>query len=147
MEEASASSETTGRCVVVSSTPQGLNLPSITDLAVAFASRSRSALAVEFLRKWRAVYTSHQNAQAFAVHYHSSQLQYQMLRTWRLQLRAKLKLLKQARVTEKQLVVKRAWRKWQEKSAEKDRQRKLKQFEAGILRKFVHGGCFPCVVR
>lgn len=70
-----------------------------------------------------------------------------MLRTWRLQLRAKLKLLKQARVTEKQLVVKRAWRKWQEKSAEKDRQRKLKQFEAGILRKFVHGGCFPCVVR
>ena len=78
-------------------------------LAVAFSLRGSSALAITALRRWHQVYSTHQNAQAFAAHYHSSQLRYKMLLVWRLQLRTKLKQVKLAKTMEKFFVTRSAW--------------------------------------
>ncbi|KAI0341741.1 hypothetical protein BDW22DRAFT_1485199 [Trametopsis cervina] len=108
------------------------------EMAVHFSLRSSSTLASSTLQRWQAVYISHQNAQAFAVHYHSIQLRFKMVLVWRLQLRAKLKLVKQAKAIEKYFVMRNAWRIWQEKQAGKRREQKLKVFDARIMRVFMH---------
>ena len=59
-----------------------VNLWQSVEMAQLFRMRSSSVLAESALKKWRAVFQSHQNAQAFAVHYHRAQLQYKMLLTW-----------------------------------------------------------------
>ena len=82
---------------------------------------------------------SHQNAQAFAVHYHSAQLRFKMILTWRLRLRAKLKLNKQAKVAEKYFTIRNAWKTWREKVEDKRRQQKLRVFEIRMLRTYMHG--------
>ncbi|KIP09496.1 hypothetical protein PHLGIDRAFT_116291 [Phlebiopsis gigantea 11061_1 CR5-6] len=97
--------------------------------AVAFSMRSSSALATTALRRWHQVYTTHQNAQAFAAHYHSSHLRYKILLTWRLQLRVKLKQVKAAKTTEKMFITRSAWQKWLEKMKQSKIEKKLKDFE------------------
>ena len=119
------------------------------DLAVAFSLRASSALATTTLRRWHQVYSTHQNAQAFAVHYRSSQLRYQMLLTWRLQLRAQLKQLKVAKTTERFFITRGAWQKWMEKVKQKKRERKLKEFETKLTARYFEGrsctyGMFKC---
>lgn len=138
MAEAPQPSEATGRC---RHSRSHLNSRSrcVADLAVTFSLRSSSTLAQSSLQRWRQVHTSHQNAQAFAVHYHSVQLRFKMVMIWRVQLRAKLKLAKQARIAEKYFAIRNAWKMWQEKLAEKRRERKLKVFEARMLQSYMHG--------
>ncbi|KAI0093593.1 hypothetical protein BDY19DRAFT_989156 [Irpex rosettiformis] len=106
------------------------------DRAIAFSLRSSSTLASGSLQKWRQMYTTHQNAQTFAMHYRSIQLRFKMMLVWRLQLRAKLKLLKQAKLVEKYFIVRNAWKIWQEKLAEKRREQKLKVFEGRLVRSY-----------
>ncbi|KAI0693271.1 hypothetical protein BC835DRAFT_1354288 [Cytidiella melzeri] len=107
------------------------------DRALSFSLRSSSTLATGSLQRWHQVYTTHQNAQAFAVHYHSVQLQFKMVLVWRLQLRAKLKLVKQAKLVEKYFTMRNAWRRWQEHLAEKRREQKVMVFERRILRTYM----------
>lgn len=64
-----------------------------------------------------------------------------MILTWRLQLRARLKLAKQARAAEKYFAMRSAWKIWHVKLADKRRDRKLKVFEARILRSYLQGMC------
>lgn len=85
------------------------------------------------------MHTTHQNAQAFAAHYHSIQLRFKMMLVWRLQLRAKLKLVKQAKLVEKYFIIRMAWKKWQQKLEDKRREQKLKIFETRLLRSYMKG--------
>ncbi|KAI0316688.1 Sfi1 spindle body protein-domain-containing protein [Amylostereum chailletii] len=95
--------------------------------ALAFASRTKSFSSVSALHKWRQQYTTHQNAHTFATQYHSAQLQFKMLFAWRIALRAKLKLIRKARVAEKYFVMRRAWKGWQQSVEERKREKKLQQ--------------------
>ncbi|THG95070.1 hypothetical protein EW026_g6516 [Hermanssonia centrifuga] len=91
----------------------------------------------QWIIRWQQVYKTHRNAQAFADHYHSAQLRYKMLLVWRLQLRAKLKQVKQGKVAEKFFVLRTGWKKWADKIIERKRERKLKEFEAKVLRRYL----------
>ena len=101
--------------------------------------RASSALATSALQRWHRVHTSHQNSHAFAVHYHSSQLRFRMLVAWRLALRAKLKMARQAKSAEKRFIVRSAWAKWIEKAKERGRVKKLKEFETRLIAKYLKG--------
>ena len=109
----------------------------ITDRAIAFSIRGSSALATTALRRWHQVYTTHQNAQAFAVRYSNTQLAYRMLFLWRLRLRAQAKQARQARHAEKFFVTRSAWRKWAEKVKERKREKKVKEFEARVAGRYL----------
>ena len=108
-------------------------------MAQLFRMRSTSVLAESALKKWRAVFQSHQNAQAFAVHYHRAQLQYKMLLTWRLELRAKLRMVKQAKAARKYLFMRRCIRVWAAKLEEKRRLQKLKEFDLKVVKRYFEG--------
>ncbi|KAI0374779.1 hypothetical protein BV20DRAFT_1010391 [Pilatotrama ljubarskyi] len=108
------------------------------ELAQLFETRSSSVLAASAFKKWRVAYSSHQNALTFAVHYHKAQLQYKMLLAWRLQLRAKLRMVKQAKVAQKRLLLRRYFHAWKAKLAEKQRERKLKEFERRVVKQYFH---------
>ncbi|OJT15746.1 hypothetical protein TRAPUB_4382 [Trametes pubescens] len=105
------------------------------ELAQLFAARSASILGSAALKKWRAAYTSHQNALTFAVHYHRAQVQYKMLLIWRLRLRAKLRRAKQAKAAQKHLLLRRYLHMWTAKVAEKQRERKLQEFQRRIVKR------------
>ena len=107
------------------------------ELAQLFYTRSSSILAATALKKWRAVHQSHQNAQSFAVHYRRAQLQYKMLLAWRLQLRAKLRMAKQAKTAQKHILLRRCFRTWAAKVEEHKRTRKLKDFELRATKKYL----------
>ncbi|EMD38501.1 hypothetical protein CERSUDRAFT_153416 [Gelatoporia subvermispora B] len=109
------------------------------DLALSYRIRPSSSLAIEALQRWRRVYITHQNAQAFAVHYHSSQLQFRTLLAWRLQLRMKVRMAKQARIAHKFFTVKKYMQKWAQRSQERSREKNLKVFEGRIVKKFFTG--------
>ncbi|OSD01620.1 hypothetical protein PYCCODRAFT_1445611 [Trametes coccinea BRFM310] len=108
------------------------------ELAQLFATRSSSVLASMAFTKWRNAYSSHQNALTFAVHYHKAQLQYKTLLTWRLQLRAKLRMVKQAKAAQKQILLRRHLHIWRAKAAEMRRERKLKEFQRRVLQQYFH---------
>lgn len=101
--------------------------------AIAFATRPKSSLAVSALKTWYQVYRTHRNSQAFAVQYHSAQLTFKMLHMWRIQLRVRLKMIKQAKIAEKFFLMRRAWKHWVEKVEEQKRQKKLKLLEQRML--------------
>ncbi|RDX56891.1 hypothetical protein OH76DRAFT_1370055 [Lentinus brumalis] len=105
------------------------------ELAQLFRTHSSSVLTASALKKWRAVFQSHQNAQSFAVHYHRAQLQYKMLLAWRLQLRAKLRMVKQSKTARKYLLTRRCIHVWRAKLEEKRRLQKLKEFELTVAKR------------
>ncbi|KAH9946207.1 uncharacterized protein BXZ73DRAFT_86381 [Epithele typhae] len=105
------------------------------EMAELFRMRACSILEAQALKKWRTVHRSHQNAQTFAVHYHRVQLQFKMLLQWRLQLRSKLKVIKQAKTARKYLLLRRCFHVWSAKVEEQRRERKLQQFQLRATRK------------
>lgn len=118
---------------------RSLDLKPSVDLALAFSTRSEAYAASFALQTWRQVRSSHRNALTFAIQYHSAQLQYNMLLTWRLQLRSKLKLVKQGRIALRFFIARRAWGLWRENLESKRREKKLKEWEVQKLRKFYNG--------
>lgn len=106
----------------------------ILDLALAFAVRPKAIVTVAALQAWRRVYTTHQNAAAFAVHYHSAQLNFKIMLAWRIRLREKLKLMKQAKIAEKFLLLRRAWKSWKTKVEDSKRDHKVKLWERAKLK-------------
>lgn len=119
-------------------------LTHILDTALAFSMRPSSALASSSIQKWRNVHHTHRNAQTFAVHYHSAHLSFKMLLLWRLQLRKKLKLAKQAKLADKFFVMRGAWRTWLAQVAEKKRNKKVKDFERKIAKRYFEGTFQSC---
>ena len=112
------------------------------DRAIAFSLRSSSVLASSSIQKWRQVYKSHRNAEAFAAHYHDSHLTYQVLMTWRSRRRENLKQLKVAKKAEKFITLRNTWRAWQDKLAARHRERKVKEFETRLLGRYLRGKWF-----
>ena len=108
-------------------------------MALAFSMRSTSSLASSSLQRWQQTYHTHRNAQLFAEHYHSAQLSFKMLLIWRLHLRKKLKMGKQAKIAEQFFTMRGAWRTWLTKLAEKKRERKLKEFEKKTVERYFEG--------
>ncbi|KAI0934407.1 hypothetical protein AcV5_006256 [Taiwanofungus camphoratus] len=108
------------------------------DLALAFSVRSSLALLSSALHKWRQVYSSYQNARAFAVHYHSAQLRFKMLLIWRIHLRANLKMVKQAKATQRFFVQRTYWRKWVAKLSQKRLDKKFNDFNGRIVKKYFY---------
>ncbi|KZT68998.1 hypothetical protein DAEQUDRAFT_765781 [Daedalea quercina L-15889] len=106
------------------------------DLAMAFYSRGSSTVVSAALRKWRGTYSTHQNAANFAVHYHSAQLQYKTLLGWRLQLRAKLKMIKQARIAHKFFLQRTYFKLWLTNVKQQRLQRKRKEFQIRVAQKY-----------
>lgn len=95
--------------------------------------RSNSSALSSTLQTWHQVYTIYQNRRAFAIQRHLARMQYDALLKWRVQLRARLKLLKHAKIVEKFIVQRRTLNVWKFKLAEKKRQNKLKALEARRL--------------
>ena len=109
------------------------------ELALTFSLASNSYRASSMLQTWRQVYLSHCSALSFAVQFHSVQLRYKILLSWRIQLRMKLKLIKQAKLAEKFFIFRKAWRVWMDRFDESMREKKLR-----LLRKQKLKKCFHC---
>ncbi|KAG2144777.1 hypothetical protein BD769DRAFT_1625348 [Suillus cothurnatus] len=105
------------------------------DYALAFSMRSDSYGVSSALRTWHRVYTIYQNRRAFAVQRNLARVQYDALLKWRIQLRAKMTLLKQARL-------RRILKAWKVKFEERQRLKKLKDLEIRRLRAFMTGKRF-----
>lgn len=112
-----------------------LRLQGLEDLALAFSTRASSTVVSSSLHRWRQVYHTHQNAQSFAVHYHSAQLRFKMLLVWRLQLRARLRMVKEARLAQKYFLQRRFWKQWKTQFAQKKLDKKLVDLEARLARR------------
>ncbi|KAG0705973.1 hypothetical protein DFH29DRAFT_996399 [Suillus ampliporus] len=109
------------------------------DYALAFSMRSDSYGVSSALRTWHQVYTIYQNRRAFAVQRHLARVQYDALLKWRIQLREKMKLLKQARFVEKFILQRRILKAWKVKFEERQRLKKLKELDIRRLRAFTTG--------
>ncbi|KAG1832113.1 hypothetical protein EV424DRAFT_85759 [Suillus variegatus] len=107
------------------------------DYALAFSMRSDSYTVSSALRTWHQVYTIYQNRRAFAVQRNLARVQYDALLKWRIQLRAKMKLLKQARFVENFILQRRILKAWKVKFEERQRQKKLEHLEIRRLRTFM----------
>lgn len=105
---------------------------------MAFFLRSKTGAAASALQHWRQGYASHQNAKSFSVQYHSAQLRYKMVLSWRIRLREKLKLMKMARVACQFFVTRRAWKLWDNALKAKAREKHAKYIEQRRLEKIFH---------
>jgi protein SFI1 len=111
----------------------------MTDYALAFSMRSESYTVSSALRTWYQVYTIYQNRRAFAIQQHLARVQYDALLKWRIHLRAKLKLLKQARIVEKFFLQRKVLKAWKAKFEERRRLKKLKELEIRQVGAFMKG--------
>ncbi|KDQ61051.1 hypothetical protein JAAARDRAFT_191170 [Jaapia argillacea MUCL 33604] len=103
--------------------------------AIVHSMRSKSSVGRTSLRIWHQTYMTRRNAQSFALQYHSAQLSYKMVHIWRVKLRVKLGMIKQARRQEKYFVQRRACKLWLAKLEEKRREKKLRFLEQQKLAK------------
>lgn len=109
------------------------------DYALAFSMRSESYTASSALRTWYQVYTVYHNRRAFAIQQHLAHVQYNALLKWRIHLRTKLQLLKQARIVENFFLQRRILKVWNSKFEERQRLKKLKGLEICRVRAFMKG--------
>lgn len=101
--------------------------------------RTNSSTAVSALTVWKQRLMGHHNSAAFAAQYHTAQLQFRTMFTWRLQLRAMLKLQRQARLAEKFFVMRKAWKAWMQKRDEQRREKMLKEYERQKAKRMFQG--------
>ena len=122
-----------------------MHLTNYPDLATAFYQRASSTVVSAALRHWRGAYGTHRNATTFAAHYHSAQLQYKALLAWRLQLRARLKMLKQARIAQKFFLQRRYFKLWLVRLKEERLEKKRREFEGRVVQRYFVGALwFGC---
>jgi protein SFI1 len=107
--------------------------------AIEFASRPKTYIASAALQKWRSRQLTVQNAYNFASQYHSAQLQYKTLYAWRLLLRSKIKLVRQARAAAKYFIKRKMWEAWRRRMEERKRENKLFEFLAEKKRHVFQG--------
>jgi protein SFI1 len=96
--------------------------------------RPKATTATTSLQVWQRAYVTHQNAASFAIHYHSALLSSRILFAWRLRLREKLKLAKQARIAERFLLMRRSWKSWKVRMEDAKLEKKLKLWEKAKLK-------------
>ncbi|KAJ7285890.1 hypothetical protein C8J57DRAFT_1446668 [Mycena rebaudengoi] len=108
------------------------------DAAIIFSLRINSPLAIESLEKWYKVHSSHQNSQSFAAFRYSDTLRRRILLLWRIRLRNRHKIMRQARMVDKFLVTRRVWELMRTKFAERRREHNLKVLELRRAQKFFY---------
>jgi len=103
------------------------------DHAAKFQSRVRGSGIVSSMETWKRALSTHRNSHAFAVQYYSSRLSAQMVHNWKNAFLNHLRLMKQGRVVEKYLILRRTWNTLKEKLAEGRRAKLLRKFETNKL--------------
>ncbi|KAI0306384.1 hypothetical protein B0F90DRAFT_1814293 [Multifurca ochricompacta] len=88
---------------------------------------------------WHKRLATQQGAHTFAVQYANAQLQFRLLFKWRVQLRASLKLFRQAKIANKYFVMRRALMIWVDKAEERGRQKRLREWNKGRAGKLFAG--------
>ncbi|KAF8636478.1 hypothetical protein AX17_003293 [Amanita inopinata Kibby_2008] len=106
------------------------------DLAASFAMRPTSSVLIVAFRSWQQNLKTRQNADAYAVQFHSIQVIDRMLLTWRVVLREKLKSAKLARIASRFFAARRAWRNWRFHLEAKRREASLNAFQINLLKKW-----------
>jgi protein SFI1 len=107
-----------------------------------FLNRTSTRLLATTFQRWQQVFTSHQNALAYATTYDQAHLQSRMLLAWRMKLHDRLRLAKVARWANRYFVTRSALRVWIGALEDKRRERKLRDFEVAKLRKVFDGISF-----
>ncbi|KZV72882.1 hypothetical protein PENSPDRAFT_628005 [Peniophora sp. CONT] len=103
--------------------------------ALAFASRVSSPAARTALMHWTTRLSVIRQSSVLAQQYHAAQTQYKALYTWRIALRVHLKRARQARHAERFFVLKRAMGVWQGQMKDRERERKLQDWDRTKVRK------------
>lgn len=103
-----------------------------------FADRISVNLMKAALIQWHQGWLRCQTLQGRAARYDNLRSQAQMLTSWRIQLRLKLQMHKNARVLRKYLLIRDSWEMW--KSNFKER-RECKQLELRLKEKYLHSKC------
>ncbi|KAJ8520415.1 hypothetical protein ONZ45_g2769 [Pleurotus djamor] len=106
--------------------------------ADAFSRRLTSYDAKSALIKWRRSIVNLRSTEDLADQHYIRSVYHTSFQAWRAHLREKLKLQRQARMVEKHLTVRRAWTRWQEKLAEKRREKRLRAFATKQLQTSFH---------
>ena len=114
-------------------------IPERLDAAQSFAQRRQIHVTSSALQVWHKRLATQQGANAFAVQYAHAQLQYRILYRWRVQLRAHLKLFRQAKIADKFFVVRRAWKMWVDRAKERGRENRLRECNKGRTKKLFAG--------
>jgi protein SFI1 len=96
--------------------------------ALAFAQHSQIRVTSSALRVWHQRLAMQQGAHAFAVQYANVQLKFRLLYKWRVQLRAHLKLFREAKIANKFFVMRRAWRRWVDMAEARGRENRLREW-------------------
>jgi hypothetical protein len=140
MDSPYAASERMRKCVSHhSAVVRHPELTCVIGLAITFSSRLESSFLLSVFHMWRKVYTTHGNAWRFSIQYHSSRLQYNLLLTWRIQLRRKMKAAKEARAADRFFATRRAWKKMVAAFKARGREKKLQDFAKRQLDKHFRG--------
>jgi protein SFI1 len=106
---------------------------------VTFSLRSNSNVLALAFRNWHEAHVTHQNANYFAVNYHSVQLRYAMLLSWRIKLRDKLNLIKMARRADSFFAVRRAYKIWRGAFGSRVREKILRDVQQRQVMKIFNG--------
>lgn len=120
--------------------------PKCLDAALSFAQRCQSHVTSSALQVWHKRLAMQQGANAFAVQYANSQLQFRILYRWRVQLRVHLKRFRQAKIADKFFVVRRAWRMWVDKAEERGREKRSREWNKEKARKLFAGTSEQCLL-
>ncbi len=64
------------------------------------------------MTRWKQTLLNHQKLSSLAQQYYNEHLQSRMLTMWRIKLRQYIRIVKQARVARRYLVMRKAWDKW-----------------------------------
>lgn len=94
------------------------------------------SLASKAFDRWHKQADRHLRLYGTAVRYDEIHLEHRMLMTWRIELRMKFRLMKQARIARHYLLIRHAWNKWKDALEERRRQQKLHLIENKMAQKF-----------
>ncbi|TDL27501.1 hypothetical protein BD410DRAFT_714677 [Rickenella mellea] len=100
------------------------------DQAQAFQRRTSSSVMTAVMHQWYQTRATHLNAYRFAARYYEDQLLYITVHLWRVKLRVKLRMTKQARIVRQFLLLNHALNVWRKKVK---RQRALKLLELKLI--------------
>lgn len=103
--------------------------------AIDFENRPSSALVGVALSRWHHNLVGYRTRLSQAAQYDRDVLVSRALMFWRIKLRVKLKLAKNAKVARKYLLIRSAWKKWRDMAEEKKRENLLKLFGQRMIQK------------
>lgn len=105
------------------------------DQALSFSQQASNSLLIITFKTWARHYGVQQNVLFLAVKHYAANRLYRALLIWRLRLRAKLKMSRQANMARKYFVEREAWDRWRFAVEEKRRKRKFQFLEGERIKR------------